>query len=560
MGRERFVEVTAAPILNAAGEVTHIIEACRDITGRMRAEEALAQDRNLLRALIDNLPDCIYVKDAQHRFMAANLATASLMGVAASNDLLGKSDSDFYPPEAVIQYRADEEELLCSGQPLVNKEEPHLDAKGNLRTVLTTKVPLRDGAGKIVGLVGISRDITDRKRAEEALHDINRRLATTLESITDAFFSVDRNWTVTSVNAAAEKIWRKSRDEVLGRNLWELFPEAVSTRFHEEYQRALRENVTVHLEEYYAPLALWAEVHAYPSEVGLAFYFRDITQRKRAEEDLRKARDLLEIRVRERTAELVATNEELRHAKDDAEAASRAKSAFLANMSHELRTPMNAVIGMTELVLGSQLSGRQREFLTAVKDSGEALLSMIDNILDFSQIEAGKLVLAKQTFDLQESLGDLMNSFTAPARQKGLKLACFVHPDVPRMLTGDYDRLRQVVVNLVRNAIEFTERGEVLLEVARESLAGQDLVLQFTVSDTGIGVSEDMQSTIFKVFEQADSSLSRRHGGTGLGLAIASRLVGLMQGRIWVESEVGRGSRFHFTIRVDPAKPGTVEV
>ena len=247
-------------------------------------------------------------------------------------------------------------------------------------------------------------------------------------------------------------------------------------------------------------------------------------------------------------------------ARDAAESASRAKSTFLANMSHEIRTPLNAVIGMTELVLKSTLSIQQREFLTTVRDSGEALLSVINDVLDFSKIEAGKLVLDVGAFDLRESLGDTMKSFALKAHQQGLELACFIHPDVPHMVRGDYGRLRQIVVNLVGNALKFTEQGEVTLEVVRLSHTERDAELHFIVADTGIGIPPEKQAVIFEMFEQADASTTRRHGGTGLGLAIAQRLVRLMDGRIWVESEPGRGSRFHFAVRMElaenePAEP-----
>ncbi len=225
-------------------------------------------------------------------------------------------------------------------------------------------------------------------------------------------------------------------------------------------------------------------------------------------------------------------------------------------MSHEIRTPLNAVIGMTELVLKSPLTDQQREFLQTVRDSGEALLAVINDILDFSKIEAGKLELDSRAFDLWENLGETLKPFAIRAQQQGLELASFIHPQVPRMVLGDYNRLRQVVINLLGNALKFTESGEVSLEVMRESQAGNDVLLHFIVADTGIGIPAAKQSTIFEMFEQADTSTTRRHGGTGLGLAIAARIIGLMDGRIWVDSEVGRGSRFHFTVRLGLAAGG----
>ncbi len=415
--------------------------------------------------------------------------------------------------------------------------------------------------------------IVEQRRTEMALRDSQTRLRQIIDLVPHMIFAKDAQGRFILANRAVAEAYGTTPEELLGTTDADHHP------LGDELNHFRRDDSDVIQlrRAKFVPEEAMIDVHgrrrilqttkipftlsrsSEPAVLGVAV---DITELKQAEERLRAAHDELERRVQERTAQLAQANRELAEAnvalaqaKEAAEAASRAKSAFLANMSHEIRTPMNAVLGMTELVLDSRLTAEQREYLAAVRESGEALLAILNDILDFSKIEAGKLVLECAPFDLPECLGDTMKSLAVRAHPKGLEMACSIAADVPEIVVGDRLRLRQIVVNLVGNAIKFTSEGEVVLEVWREADQNGALVLHFAVRDTGIGIPQEKQATVFDAFEQVDTSTTRRHTGTGLGLTISRKLVELMGGRIWVESEPGRGSTFHFTARFEPAPP-----
>ncbi|HUT94750.1 MAG TPA: response regulator [Thermoguttaceae bacterium] len=548
----RYVQVLKSAIRDAGGEVVGVQVVFWDVTARRKAEAALEKERYLLHALMDNLPHHIYFKDAQSCFIRINRALAAGFGLSDAAEAVGRSDADFFAQEHVREARADEQQVMQTGQPLVDKEERETWPDGRETWVTTTKLSLYDEEGRVVGTFGISRDITEQKQAAEALRISEMKYRTLYDSTRDAIMLVTPEEGFLSGNPAAVELFGcKSEAD---------FTSSTPVDFSPEHQPdgtpssvKARQMMATAIEQG-SHFFEWTHKCVDGSEFDATVLLTRMEL---------EGRRILQATVRDVTEQNRAA-EALRAAKEAAETASRAKSAFLANMSHEIRTPMNVIIGMTELVLDTRLSAEQREYLLALQESSEALLSLINDVLDFSKIEAGKLDLDSSVFDLHDSLGDMTKWLAVRAHGKGLELACHIRPEVPVAVVGDPARLRQVVINLLGNAIKFTDHGEVVLDVRFQSELNGQVVLHFAVSDTGVGIAEDKLGVIFGAFEQADNTTTRRFGGTGLGLAISSRLVELMGGRIWAESQIGQGSTFHFTARFglalgEPSATRTVE-
>ena len=394
----------------------------------------------------------------------------------------------------------------------------------------------------VLGLVFVL-SIVDRRLMLQAieLKSGEQRYRQIVETSFDAFVGFDSGFRVEHWNPQAERMFGCTQSEALGRALDDFI---VLDRKDEHSGKSLRElpvaGVTGEMQARIEVLARRRDGSEFLAEMAIssvqtgskrlfAAFVQDVTERKQIEIE------------RER-------------AKEAAEAASRAKGEFLANMSHEIRTPLNGVIGMTELALQTELTREQREYLETVRFSAESLLSVINDVLDFSKIEAGRMELEQVDFELRECLETTLRTLALRADEKGLELLCEVHSDVPDLWRGDPNRLRQVIVNLVGNAIKFTHAGEVALRVSATGPEAGTYTLHFEVTDTGIGIAPEKLESVFRAFSQADASTTREFGGTGLGLTISRRLVDMMGGRIWVKSEVGKGSTFHFTIELEPGE------
>jgi two-component system sensor histidine kinase/response regulator len=493
---------------------------------------SLEHSEAFYKTLVESLPQSFFRKDRHGRLTFANTLYCKTVG-RKLEDIVGKLDIEYLPAEAAVKYMADDQNVMKTGQKL-EVVETHPQPGGKLMYVQVIKTPVRDAGGDIIGIQGIFWDVTERKVMEDELHYERELLRTLLDTCPDAIYFKDMESRFLKINRTlAERIGVTDPADAIGKMDSDFFGADHSREALEDEARVIRTGEPLisklELEEVPGRPTNWIITTKVPLRdkegkiVGTFGISRDVSELKRAEQEIAVARD-----------QAIET--------------ARFKAEFLANMSHEIRTPLNAIVGMSHLLLDTQLDPEQRDFTSTIQTSADVLLNIVNDILDFSKIEAGKMSIERIDFDVAQILEEAADLLAERAQSKGLELVVWIPPDTPTLLAGDPSRIRQVLVNLVSNAVKFTEKGEVVVQAEAMRADDQDVTLKFSVRDTGIGVAEEAHSRLFSAFTQADGSTTRRYGGTGLGLAISKNLVALMGGDIGFDSKVGEGSTFWFTL------------
>lgn len=532
----RFNENLEAMIMERTGqleEMNAVLE--EEIAERMKAEEALRRELAFSKALLDSIVDGVVACDAEGELILFNHTLSEWQGKevavlppeawAAYYDLYRTDGTTLLPVEENPMVRALQGETvrnfpltICA----VNQPKRYLSANG---------CPIVDKTGQRLGSVVVLHDISERLRMETKIREQLKFLQTLIDSLPYPMLYKDMQGLYIGCNKACEAFYGLPREQIIGKTVFDFYPEEIAEIHHKAdlalfNQPGLQAYETKEIDQAGNEFLFKTIKAVYynddGSAAGIIATLIDITERKKMEDTLINARL-------------------------EAERANAAKSLFLANMSHEIRTPMNGIIGMTDLVLMTKLTNEQRDYLDIVKSSTNALLRVLNDILDYSKIEAGKMSLEKAPFDLYETLKEVTRLFDISARHKGLYLRMTLDSRVPDKIIGDYVRVRQVLSNLIGNAVKFTSDGGIAVDAVCLNQSKNHIKVMFKVTDTGIGISAENMEKLFKSFSQVDDSFNKRFGGTGLGLVISKKLVEMMDGDIWVESKDGIGSSFNFT-------------
>jgi two-component system, sensor histidine kinase and response regulator len=524
------VSLSATALAKADGVITGYVGVISNLTERKTAEEDLRATEERFRLIVNSVKDyALLMLDADGYVVSWNTGAEYIKGYKP-NEIIGKHFSCFYPPEAIENGHPAEELRIAAKEGRYAEEGWRLRKDGSRFLADVVITAIRDQSGKLRGFAKVTRDITESKSAEKEVKESRERLNTILSTSLDGVIvyeavrdeaGVLRDLRFAMINSAAEKLMGLEASAVLGHTMLEKFPNVATDGLFEKFKQIIEENMPLDFEyqSMRRGIPRWYRLAGVKLGDGLALSYTEISTRKVFEQQLQEA-------------------------KERAELADTAKSNFLANMSHEIRTPMNGVIGMTGLLLDTDLDAEQRNLAEIIRTSSESLLSLINDILDFSKIEAGKLSFEEVDFDLRKLLEDALEMMAGQAQAKCIELVGGVETGVALKLRGDPGRVHQVLTNLIGNAIKFTKAGEVAVRVTEEEEGQAEVLLRFEIEDTGVGISREAKSRLFQPFVQGDSSTARMFGGTGLGLAICKRLAETMGGDIGVESYPGKGSKF----------------
>jgi PAS domain S-box-containing protein len=555
-GELRHWVVSYYPQFGTDGQVIGITALLLDVTAHKRVEAELLRSRHLLSSVLENMPAMVFLKRAGDlRVEIFNRYGAQMLGSSAEH-IVGKTDYELVPADVADRFKADDLRVLASAPGAVTEilEEPLVTASGT-RYLTTRKVALRDEHGTATHVLGISLDITERKQDKEQLRATAERLTASehfLRTMTDNLPGKVAYWDATLRCRFGNRYfldWHGvSEKQAIGAHMLEVVGQAQYEERLPYIQAALAGEA-----QGFAGKLQWPSGETSHTWIN---YIPDIDERGAVKGVFMLVSDVTELKETE--LHLQEVNEELVVARDRAEAASRAKSEFLANMSHEIRTPMNAIIGLARLLEEAPLAPRERGYLHKIQFATQSLLSLVNDVLDFSRVEAGQLVLEHAHFNLQHILDSISVMLSGSAADKGVELVYDIDPALPTGLAGDPMRLQQVLLNLISNAIKFTAQGEVVLTVRPASgmtrPGDRALLVEFVVRDTGIGIAPEQQAGIFDAFSQVDSGTSRKFGGAGLGLAICRQLADMMGGAISVSSVPGRGAEFLFACPLERAE------
>lgn len=526
-GQRTFLATTYIPLTDNNGNIIGYRGTDKDVTQYRLAQVEIQNSKLFLEKIVNSAPIPMLVKDKDHKFTMLNDACCEFFGLTREQ-MIGKSDHDFFPKSQADMCVGQDKLVFETGKEFIT-EENLFDSNGVEHTVIVRKVSFESHNSEKV-LIATLQDITENKRAQAEIQSSKQFMEKIINATPIPIFIKDKDHKYTILNDALCSFVGISREEMIGKSDYDFFSKEEADVFwakdnlvyESKEENINEENVTDVNGVEHKVITKKIAIEAGNSELVLIGIIEDVTQQRQYEEWLKESKDF-------------------------AEKANKAKSEFLANMSHEIRTPMNGILGFVNLLADTSLNAEQKDFVTEVQKSSELLLSVINDILDISKIEAGKMVMENTCFKIGSVVDDIVTLAKSASSKKSLEIKSFIHPEVPMHLYGDPCRLKQVLNNLVSNSIKFTDKGEILVAVKLEKNKTDSFVLRFEISDTGIGIPQDKLALVFEKFTQADVSTTRQYGGTGLGLSIVQRIVNLMNGEISVSSEEGKGSVFTFT-------------